>query len=149
MIVSYDRFIEAFLAKVTEFDFLRLDEGDRVALVDGYMKRTCAQFNGICVYDIGGFNDETREFNFEGASENDVEEITDIVSDGMIVQWLRQHFYKQENLSITLNTTDFMHYSPAELTYRVMTAYKTARLNFQNAMREYSFRHGDLTGLHL
>jgi len=149
MNVSYDRFTEAFLAKITEYEFLKLSEEGRQALVDGYMKRACASFSDVCVYNITGGNDEDREFVFDGATKNDVEEIVDIISDGMVTQWLRQHLYKQENLSITMNTADFTHYSPAELTYRITNAYKLTRQNFINAMREYSFRHGDLTRLHI
>lgn len=149
MTVLYDRFTEAFLAKITEYELLKLPDGDRQALVDGYMKRACSAFSKICLYDIAHGDDENREFHFDNATDDEAEEIIDIVSDGMVVQWLKQHWYKQENLSITMNTADFTHYSPAELTYRITNAYKMARRNFINAMREYSFRHGDLTVLHI
>lgn len=43
MTVSYDVFTQAFLSKVTEFDFCRLPEKNRRELVDGYMKRACAK----------------------------------------------------------------------------------------------------------
>ena len=52
MSISYDVFTGAFLGKVTEYDFLRLDDHDRNATVDGYMKRACAEFNKICKYDL-------------------------------------------------------------------------------------------------
>ena len=149
MTVSYDRFTEAFLSKVTEYDFLKLDEANRQAVVDGYMKRACSQFSEVCVYDIANGDDDERTYTLENATENEAEEIINIVSDGMLVQWMRQHLYKQENLSITMNTMDFTHYSPAELTYRITNAYKITRQNFINDMREYSFRHGDLTRLHI
>lgn len=107
MTVSYDKFTAAFLAKITEYDLLDLELEERQALVDGYMKRAAAQFSEYCVYNIAIGDNETREYTFNGATENDVEEIVDIVSDGMVVQWLRQHLYKQENLSITMNTQVF------------------------------------------
>lgn len=149
MIVSYDRFTEAFLAKVTEYDFFKLTEEDRTTVVDGYMKRACAEFSEICLFDIANGDDDERTFDLVDATENDVEEIVNIVSDGMVTQWLRQHLYKQENLSIALNTADFQHYSPAELTYRITNAYKLTRQNLKDDMREYSFRHGDLTRCHI
>jgi len=142
--VSYDAFTSAFLAKITEYDLLDLELEDRQSLVDGYMLRAASQFSDICVYDIAHGDSLARQYTFDGATENDVEEIVDIVSDGMVCQWLRQHLYKQENLAVTLNTVDFTHYSPAELTYRITNAYKLANQSFVNRMREYSFRHGDL-----
>lgn len=149
MTVSYDEFTSAFLAKITEYNFLQLPQEDRQALVDGYMKRAAATFSDICVYNIASGNDEDRTYTFDGATAVDVDEIVDIVTDGMLAQWLRQHLYKQENLSITLNTVDFTHYSPAELTYRITNAYKMCHQHFIDRMREYSYRHGDLTRLHI
>ena len=75
--------------------------------------------------------------------------IVDIVSDGMVVQWLRSYLYRQDNLEILLNTVDFTSYSPAELLKQVRTVYADARTNFINIVNEYSYRHGDLTDLHL
>ena len=149
MTVSYDALTSAFLAKITEYDLLKLEMEDRQALVDGYMKRAASWFSEVCVYDIANGDDDERTYTLDGATENEAEEIIDIVSDGMVVQWLRQHLYKQENLSIMIGTADFTHYSPAELTYRITNAYKMAKQAFINRMREYSFRHGDLTRLHI
>jgi len=147
--VSYDRFTEAFLAKITEYDFVKLSESDRQAIVDGYMKRAASKFNEVCKYDISTGDDDAREYTLDGATEAEVDEIIDIMTDGMLVQWLNQFLYKQENLENLLNTSDFSHYSPAELTYRITNAFKMCKKDFISGMREYSYRHGDLTVLHL
>lgn len=47
MSVSYDLFDKAFLAKISEFEILTLDESTRQDLVDGYMKRAIANFKRI------------------------------------------------------------------------------------------------------
>ena len=47
MSISYDLFTEAFLGKVTEFSLLNLGQYERDQMVDGYMKRACAQFNKV------------------------------------------------------------------------------------------------------
>ncbi len=62
----------------------------------------------------------------------------------MIVQWMKPLTYRQENLEAFLNTKDFSSYSPAELLLRVGNAYATAKRNYINMMREYSYVHGDL-----
>ena len=149
MTVSYDAFTEAFLAKITEYNFLKLTEEDRQAIVYGYMKRAASKFSEVCKYDIANGDDENRTYTLDGASEDEAFEIIDIVTDGMLEQWMRQYLYKQENLENALNTADFSHYSPAELTYRITNAYKMCRKNYIAAVHEYSFRHGDLTRLHI
>lgn len=145
---SYDVFTEAFLDKVKDYDFLKLKEYDQTRTVDGYMKRACAQFNKICLYDLVHGDDMVRELDVE-IDDADVEEIADIVSEGMLVQWFKPYFYKQESYELQINTRDYSSYSPAELLYRITNAYKMSKRDFTNMMREYSYRHGDLTDLHL
>lgn len=153
MKVSYDVFTAAFLSKITEYDFIHLSEENRQTLVDGYMKRACAKFSEVCEYDIVNGDDEERTFEFVknniDITPGELEEIIDIVSTGMLVQWFTQYFYKQENLENVLNTSDFSSYSPAELLYRMTNAFDVCKTDFIAMVREYSYRHGDLTDLHI
>jgi len=146
--VSYDVFIGAFLEKVTEYDF-PIDDNERDEVVIGYMKRAISEFKSICKYDLSTTADDTaREFQVNVDAE-DVDELANIVSEGMLVQWMKPYVYKQENLENVLSTRDFSTYSPANLLFRVRDAYKAAQRDFTNMMREYSYNHGDLTELHL
>lgn len=149
MSVSYDLFTGAFLAKISEFEFLQLPTAYKTDLVDGYMKRAVAEFKHICVYDLmNAMNDETREFAIN-IEDDDIDEIVNIVSEGMVVQWLKPYIYRQELLENTLNTKDFTTYSPAELLMRVGNAYKDSQKDYLQMTREYSYNHGDLTDLHI
>ena len=149
MSVSYDVFIGSFLEKVTERDLLSLEESQRDSIVTGYMKRAISGFKKICQYDLSTTaNDETREFDVD-IPEEDLIEIADIISEGMIVQWLKPYAYRQELLENAINTQDFTTYSPAELLLRVGNAYADAKKDYTQMVREYSFNTGDLTDLHL
>lgn len=149
MSVSYDTFTKVFLNKASEFDFINMDELERSDQVDGYMKRAISAFRKICKYDLSTTrNDELREFNIEIPNE-DLDEIVDIVTEGMLVQWMKPYTYSQENLENVLNTRDFTTYSPSELLKRIGDRHDIVLKHFTNMMREYSYCHGDLTVLHL
>lgn len=149
MSIPYDTFAGEFLAKISEYDFLSLDESDRVSIVDGFMKRAITAFRKNCKYDLFTTgNDTDRTFEVDIPDE-DLMEISDIVSEGMVVQWLKPYVYKQELLENILNTRDFTTYSPAELLLRVGNAYAKAQKDYTDMIREYSYNHGDLTDLHL
>jgi len=148
MSISYNLFRDAFLDKVTEYDFLRFDDYDRNSTVDGYMKRACAQFNRICKYDLINGDDVLREL-IATIPEDEIDEIVDIVSEGMLVQWMKPYFYRADNLENVLNTADFSQYSPAELLYRITNAYTAAKRDFKNMIKDYSYNHGDLGDLSL
>ena len=165
MNVPYDVFAGAFLGKVTEYDFLRLDDYDRNKTVDGYMKRAIAAFKHVCKYDLTNTaDDNVREFiiktdrddpdgelqkRLDKELEEDLDEIVDIVSEGMLVQWMKPYFFRADNLENVLNTADFSAYSPAELLYRITSAYNEAKRDFRKMVREYSYNHGDLSNLAL
>lgn len=149
MSVSYDIFTDAFLNKISEFDFIQLSQDERTSIVDGYMKRAISTFSKNCKYDLlSAYDDTIRKFQIDIPDEY-IDEIADIVSEGMLVQWLKPFVYRQELLENVLNTRDFTTYSPAELLLRVGNAYSKAQKDYTQKIREYSFNHGDLTDLHL
>lgn len=148
MSISYDAITNAFLTKITEFEFLQIPEEDRTTIIDGYMKRAVTAFKNVCQYDLTAYDDTLREFT-DNFDEADVDELLEIISEGMLVQWLKPYVYKQELLENALNTADFTTYSPAELLLRVGNAYAKAQKDYTQMVREYSYNHGDLSELHL
>ena len=149
MSLSYDVFTMAFLAKISEFDFINMESESRTDIVDGYMKRAVTAFRKNCKYDLfATANDDDREFDIDIAN-SDLDELVDIISEGMLVQWMKPYVYRQENLEQVLNTRDFTAYSPAELLLRIGNAYAKAQKDYTQMIREYSYNHGDLSDLHL
>ena len=66
MSVPYDKFTEAFLSKVTEFEFVNMRDFERNGLIDGYMKRAISAFKNVCQYDLSSTADDViREFNVD------------------------------------------------------------------------------------
>lgn len=149
MSVSYDLFTDAFLSKITEYEFIQLDEEDRTATVDEYMKRALTAFRKNCKYDFATTrDDEFRVFNVD-VPEEDLYELTDIISEGMIVQWMKPYANRQELMENAISTRDFTLHSPSELLRRVGSAYHDAEKRYIQMIREYSYNHGNLLELHL
>lgn len=154
MNISYDYFTGAFLSKISEYEFIKLADENRTAIIDDYMKRAFATFKKSCNYDfVAASNDETRVFNLEVENEDELaselDEIADIVSEGMVVQWLKPYAFKQDLMELILNTRDYTTYSPAELLKQVGSIYTKAQKDFTQMIREYSYNHGNLTELHI
>ena len=149
MELTFDRLTGAFLAKISEYDFIQLEESERTEIVDGYIFSAVAAFKKNCKYDLtSSQNRLTRSFDIDIAKE-DMDELVDILSEGMLVQWMKPYLYKQDNLESLLNTKDFTGYSPAELLLRIGNAYAKVQKDYTQMIREYSYNHGDLTRLHL
>lgn len=146
--IPYDTFAGALLDKITEYDLMQLEFDNSESIVDGYMKRAISKFYRVCKYDLTKYDDELREIDVD-IPEVELYEIVDIVSEGMLEQWMKPYVFRQENLELLLNTKDFSQNSPSELLNRVNSVYKDVRLNYTNMIREYSYEHGDLSVLHL
>lgn len=148
MNLSYDTFTAAFLAKISEYDLLEMHTSERQEVIDGYLKAAVSMFKKNCRVDLFTTQDDTsREFTVDVADE-DVDELVDIVSEGMVLQWIKPFLYRQENLENLLNTRDFTLYSPANLLLRIGEAHKQVKQDYIQMIREYSYNHGDLTVLH-
>jgi cytidylate kinase len=145
----YSVFVDAFLEKTIDYTFLDLDDDIRTKMVIGYMKRTCSQFNKICEFDLLTSDDKTEMFE----ADIDVianQDVLDIISEGMVVEWLKPYFYRNENMENALNTKDYsLTASPANITKEIREVYHKAQRDFVNKMREYSYQHADLTQLNM
>lgn len=147
--VPYDSFIGAFLSKITDYDLADIDR--RYEITVDLMKRTLSlsTFKKVCGYDFTTTADDYSEQFDVDIDDEILDEIVDIVSEGMVVQWLKPYVYKQELLENVMNTRDYTMYSPAELLLRVGNAYSKAQKDYIQMIREYSYNHGDLTDLHI
>lgn len=149
MSVPYDIFTSAFLSKITEYELLELSDDVGAEIVKSYLKRALTAFRKNCKYDFISAQDDERElFDVEVADE-DLDELVEIISEGMVVQWLKQYVYHQDLLQNIMNTRDYTMYSPAELLYRVSGAYAKAQKDYTQMIREYSYNHGNLKDLHI
>lgn len=157
MVVSYDEFASAFLDKIREYDFLDMAEENRTEIIDSYMHRALSEFKKNRKYDFKSTKDDIlREFNFSSEPESvrksleeDIDEIVNIVSDGMVLQWLKPFKNSQDLLENALNTRDFSTYSPAELLKQIRETYNEVKKEYIQEIREYSYNHMDLGELHL
>ena len=149
MSIPYDAIIGAFLSKITEFNFINMDDENREELVNGYMRRAVSEFDRICKQDLTVSMDAVEQEFTVDVDDATADEIINILSEGMVVQWLKPYVYQQELLENVINSRDFTQYSPAELLMRVGNAYRRAQKDFTQMIREYSYNHGDLTVLHI
>ncbi len=148
MKITYDMIYGSFLSKVSEYEFIQLPERDRTSMLDGYLARACSSFRKNCRYNLANRDEILHEFEDDFLDE-DVDEILDILSEGMLIQWLKPYVYRQELLENALNTNDFSSYSPAELLKQVRSAYSNAQKDYTQMVREYSYNHGSIKELHL
>ena len=148
MATSYEIFYENFLNKVLEYHYADFCDNLIESELLKYLCTSLSQFKHYCKdYNFNDRDDENGIFNFNFKTD-DVDEIVDIVTDGMVVSWFNKYICNSDGLENVLTTRDFALYSPANLNFRNRETYEMLRKAFVNKMREYSFTHNGLDGFH-
>jgi hypothetical protein len=140
MATPYADIYNSFLDKTTDSDFMKYSETNRETLMLNYMKRACAKFADICKKNLFDRNETTKQFNITLTDEE-----IDIISDGMIVEWLRPKYLYNENMKNVLNGKDYkIAASPANVLKEIRESYLQVENNFKSRMNRYSFMNSDI-----
>lgn len=142
MATPYSDVINSFLPKVKDYDLLKYQEMEREEIVIRLMLKSCVKFSRVCKVDLTDRDDNLKQFN------GDLDdEIIDIITEGMIVEWLKPRVYSSENLKNVLNTKDYNQYSPANLLKELRETYQLSKKAYKSLINNYSFANADFTKL--
>ena len=139
MATPYSDVINNFLGKITDYELPKFLLTERETIVYGYMVTSCSKFKRLCKVDLSDRDDTEKQFN-----QDLDDEIIDIITESMIVEWLKPKLYSLENLRNVLNTKDYTQFSPANLLDKIQTTYKEAKLESKRMMNNYSHYHGKI-----
>lgn len=141
MATPYSDVINIFLVKVTDYDLPKFDDSDCEEILTSYMKLACAKFTS-CLINLNDIDDNLKQFN-----QNLTFDIIDIISEGMIVEWLKPKLHNTEVLKNNLSTKDFSLYSPANLLKELRETLKFSQKEYRGMINDYSFKNADFTKL--
>lgn len=142
MATQYSDVFNSFLGKITDYDLPKFDELDREEILYGYMVSACVNFNKSCTVNLYDRDEDTKEFR------NSLDdEIINILSELMIVEWLKPKILSTENLKNCLSTKDFSLFSPANLLKEMRETMTLCKANAKTLINNYSFTHADFTKL--
>lgn len=138
MSTSYSQVFEVFANKITDFEWHKYVNEEIDEMLEKYMKSACAKFR-TCKIDLSDRNNELKQFN----NELD-DEMIDIITTGMVVEWLSPKVYHSSNLQAFLNTRDFNIISPANLLAQVKSAFNECKIEFKSMVTDYSYHHSNV-----
>lgn len=142
MATPFSDIYNSFLDKITDTDLLALTDDNKELFLNGLMKKSIIGFKNICSIDLTDVNEETEQFN-QTLKDEDIE----ILSTGMIVEWLKPKYYFNDNLKNSLNTKDYSTFSPANLLKEIRETYLNAKKEFKSMINEYSYLNGNIETL--
>ncbi len=142
MATLYKDIYNPFLERISDTDILSFTETDRKSILHGLMVRACTKFERFCTVDLQDRDDIQEQFN------NDLnDEIIDIITTGMVVEWIKPKYFFNENLQNVLNTKDYNMYSPANLLNQIRETYLEVKKEYENMVNKYSYYYGDIRNL--
>jgi hypothetical protein len=142
MATQYSDVHNTFLGKITDYDLPKFEDTDKEEILHGYMKSACVNFKKICKVDLYDRNETLKQFN-----QTLDDEIIDIITELMIVEWLKPKVLSTENLKNCLSTKDFSLFSPANLLKEMRETLTLCKDNSRRLINNYSFTYADFTEL--
>jgi hypothetical protein len=142
MATLYSEIYDSFLEQVSDTDLFALTTSNRELLLYGFMNRACNKFNRICTLDLTDRDETVKQFNVDLTNED-----IDIITAGMIVEWLRPKYLFSEHMKVVLNTKDYNLSSPWNTHKETRESYKTAQREFESMVNKYSYIHGTIEDL--
>lgn len=135
----YSEVIEVFINKITDMDLPKFEDLTRETIIVGYMKSACTKFAKVCEVDL---NDRDKVLGCFNSDLDD--EIIDIITENMLVEWLKPKVLFTDNLSNVLNTKDFSMYSPANMLKELRETLAYLKKNARGLINNYSFAHSEV-----
>lgn len=138
--VKYDDIFSLFLSKVRDFDFLRLDEPEVYDLLAEKLRMAVSvpvirkNFSKVTL------DDKERNMSFELKFQVDADEDKDyvimLVSEQMVVEWLRPVVYNRVNLAQMFGTKEGKFFSQAQHLGELRALLKDAEHRVRDMMSE-------------
>lgn len=139
MATRYMDIYDCFLGKISDYDFIHLNEFTQCSLLYGYLKSAIADFEDICKKDLSDRDDDFGQFNVD-LSAKEIE----ILATGMVVHWLEPRVLNTENLRNVLNTKDYSTFSPANLLEQMQAVLASMKKHFRYMLVRYSYLKSDI-----
>lgn len=138
MATPYSDVFNVFLGKITDYDLPKFNDIDREDILEGYMVSACVKFNKACLVDLYDRDNDLKQFN------NDLDdEIIDIITENMLVEWLKPKLLSTENLENALSTKDFTLFSPANLLSNIRETMRLIKKEARVLINNYSFNNAN------
>lgn len=129
---EYNTVFSVFRDKVTDTELVMLDESQEYEVLYGYMKNAISKFGRLCSK-LADRDDEQKCFT-DDLTEMEI----DILTELMVVAWLKPKYLRNENFRNNLSTKDYSFYSPANLLNQLRQTYESAQKNARSMMNTYS-----------
>lgn len=143
MTTPFSEPINIFLMKISDLKIISFPYEKRNEIVNNILKTACSRIRrtvfkttGTDLYKI---NDDNSGFE----EELDYD-LINIISEFMVVEWLKPYVLDSENLQNCLSTSDFSNYSPANLLKELSNIYKSSLKEATRLLRDYTIAYGNV-----
>lgn len=97
--ISYDDIFAYFLGEINDIELINLEESLVYAVMCEYLHKAIAKPYVRKLFSSIEFDDEVLILNYQLKRETDVDFILDVISKGMVVEWLQRQVKDRTNIA--------------------------------------------------
>lgn len=141
MNTSFKEIYSMFFHKITDFNFLRMEEENIDEICKNYLKKAIIKFRK-CKEDLRDRDDINEMFNFQVS-----DEVQEILATLMVVEWATPLVYNIMIMKQFLGDKDFKHYSQANHLEKLILLRDGAIEESDQAIVLYTYDNGNIGDL--
>lgn len=143
--INYDNIFSYFLGKVKDFDFVKLDEPEVDEILTEKLHSACAVPNIRRIFSKLVFDDNERTISFAMRVSTDEEQDSEftivLISEQMVVEWLKPQLYSKVNTSQMYSTKEMKYYSQANHIEQMRGLYNDTVVSVRSMIRDRGYLH--------
>lgn len=142
MATSFEEIYKKFLFKVKAYELQMLLPEQKKEILQIYLEGAITLFYRKCKVNLQDIDYDLLQFNETISLEE-----KNILSEYMVVEWLRPQLLSDELLESRLNTKDFTEYSTSKLIEQIRAVYNIAQKKSRQLVIDYTYNCMDIEGL--
>lgn len=141
--LSYDEIFSDFLGNVTDYNIAAMEQDEAYSLMTEYLHKTLSQSYIRRLFSYIKFDDSIEEFTFEMShvvdENSDIDFSKNILSKGMVVEWLKPQVRSKINISQFFGGKETKFYAQSSHVAELRGMLQDTELELRKAIRDRGY----------
>lgn len=141
--LSYDKIFSDFLGSVTDYNLVSMEQEDAYSLMTEHLHKTLSQSYIRRLFSSIELNDSGEEITFEMSyvvdEDSDIDFVRNILSKGMVVEWLKPQVRSKINISQFFGGKETKFYAQSSHVAELRGMLQDTELELRKAIRDRGY----------
>ena len=149
--ISYEDIFSDFLGNITDYTLTSLNTSEVYELMSEYLHKTLSQSHVVALFSEFKLNDEVQTFSYdlEEKRNNEIDKyfVVNVLSKGMIIEWLRPQVISKTNIAQMIGTKETKWFSQSSHLSELRRLLDDAKIELEKMIRDRGYIYNSYLGV--